>query len=684
MRKPIFGVLVFMVCLTMTGCGGCGSSVESQMRRAAQRRSAPEDESAPSAAKDKGAKAAEKAGPPAPPVSTAARAGAEPQGATAATVGLGDIPTVAAFNNEKPSQPLTEVERRARSIANMEKIGRALAAYAKKNGKYPPLASSTDGDARLSWRVLILPELGYPELRNRFKNEPWDSRHNKLLLDYIPPEYQSPERFDVKTNYLGVTGRHGLFRDDFESLGVHAVKDGVDNSLAVVEVDDMYAQEWTRPADYTAVFELPGDKLGGLRGEGTFALMASGRSVLLPREMPPSRLAALFTIAGGEPVSAATSLAPPTAEPPPPMLAAIADDPAAANQSDLVDTSVAPASAPAAAPVVFPGAEPGVAIAGREEIPSEEALAKARELLKELYGKDFQQARSPEDQRKFLKRLAASIADVQQNAADYHELVRIIRDLAVSLGDVSQALAACELMEQRFQVDSLTMRLSLLESVSSRAGELRSVEPALKEGQRLWRAAFEADRYDVAVPACEVTLSFARIQGIRTEVTRLHEQVNSLSAANSLYGAAQRAFEKLQTDSGDATANEAVGRYVCLVKNRWTAGLPYLSKAADIRLRGIASLELATDRSLAETLSLAEQYWELAGRTKPPQRRGLHLRAVHCYGLVGPKLAGGLEKLNVQRRIDEAAGIYGRKEIDRVLAPLAPQGGSSALSASAN
>lgn len=684
MRKPIFGVLVSMVCLSMTGCGGCGGSVESQMRRAAQRRSAPEEESAPSAAKGKGAKAAEKGLPPAPPVSTAAQAGAGPQGATTAATGPRDVPIGAAFNNEKPSQPLTEVERRARSIANLEKIGRALAAYAKKNGKYPPVASSTDGDAHLSWRVLILPELGYPELRNRFKNEPWDSRHNKLLLDYIPPEYQSPERFDVKTNYLGVTGRHGLFRDDFESLGVHALTDGVDNSLAVVEVDDKFAQEWTRPADYTAVFELPGDNLGGLRGEGTFALMASGRIVLLPREMPPSRLAALFTIAGGEPVSAAASLAPPAAEPPPPTLAAIADDPAAANQPGLADSSAHSAPAPPTAPVVFPGAEPVVTISGKEEIPTEEALAKARELLKELYGKDFQQARSPEDQRKFLKRLVANVANVEQNAADYHELVRIIRDLAVSLGDVPQALAACELMEQRFQIDSLSIRLALLERVSSRAGEMRSVEPALKEGQRLWRAAFEADRYDVAVPACEVTLSFARIQGIRTEVTRLHEQVNSLSAANSLYSAAQRAFEKLQTDSGDAAANEAVGRYVCLVKNRWSAGLPYLSKAADIRLRGIASLELGADRSLQETLSLAEQYWELADRLKLPQRRGLHLRAVHWYGFVVPKLGGGLEKLKVQRRIDEAAGIYGREEIDRVLAPLAPHGGSSALSASAN
>jgi hypothetical protein len=47
-------------------------------------------------------------------------------------------------------------------------------------------------------------------------------------------------------------------------------------------------------------------------------------------------------------------------------------------------------------------------------------------------------------------------------------------------------------------------------------------------------------------------------------------------------------------------------------------------------------------------------------------------------------LAGGLEKLKAQRKIDEAAEIYGREEIDRVLAPLAPPAGANGLSASAN
>jgi hypothetical protein len=662
MRRHVFDIVVSIICLCMTGCGGCGVS-EAQLRQAAQRQRPPE---APEPADEKpsNADAAKDQAEPEHSISSGAKGPVSPIGP--------ESPKVSSVSNEKPSQPLTEAERRARSIVNLEKIGRALMAYAKKkNGKLPPQATSKDGEALLSWRVQILPELGYPELRSRFKHEAWDSSHNKLLLDYIPPEYQSPERFDVKTNYLAVTGRGTVF-PDLEGVYLNEIKDGAENSLAVVEVDDKYALEWTRPADHVPAFDLPTDKLGGLRGEGSFALLASGRVVLLAKDMPPSRLAALFTATGGEPVGAASFLKVPTPDPPPATLVTLADDPSAANQPASETEGAATAETIATGPPTFPGATPDVSSAGKEEVPGEEALAKARDLLRELYGKDFQRAKSPDEQRQFLKKLLDNAVNVEQNPADFHELIRIVRDMSASLGDVTQALSACELLEQRFQVDALSMRLAVLESVSSRAGELTSPDSALKEAERLWREAFEADCYDVALPACEAALNFARMTGIRTEVTRLHQQVNSLEAAKSLHLAAQRAFDALQVNSGDAAAQEAVGRYVCLVKNRWEAGLPYLSKAADIRLRGIASIELAPDRSAEETFSLAEQYWDLAGRFKPPQRRGLHLRAVYCYGQVGPKLASSLEKIKAQRRIDEAAGLYGREEIGRVLAPLMP------------
>jgi hypothetical protein len=594
--------------------------------------------------------------------------------------------SVEPVSNARPAGPLSETQRRARSIANLEKVGKALVAYLAKRKQLPPAGIPRDGELLLSWRVVILPELGYPDLYMRFKHdEPWDGPRNKLLLEYIPPEYQSPERFDAKTNYLGVTGRGmAMASEALEgvSSGVHttALRDGADNTLAVVEVDDKYAVEWTRPSDHVPQLDLPADRLGGLRGEGAFALLASGRVVLLPRDLPASRLAALFTFAGGEPIGAATFLKPPTAEPPPPMVATIADDPAAAGpaslgplgvEGDLAVSTSAPGEGDIAAAggPRLPGSAPYSPNLAKEPVPDEVSLAKARALLQELYADDYRQARTPDKQRELLKRLQAEMVAVEGDAADFYELVRIIRDMAAALGEVSHALAACEALAQRFQVDALAMRLAVLQSVMKNVKSLKSIEPALGEARRVQREAADIDRYEIAVPAQELVVALARVEGSK-EVVRLQQDYDALLAARALHAAAQRGLAKLQKHSEDAIPNQAVGEYLCLVKNRWEAGLPYLARAEDIRLRGIASLELAPSRSLSETLSLAEQCWDLAPRLKQPQRRGLHLRAAYHYAVVKSNLAGGLETVKAQRRIDEAAALYGQAEIDRVLAPL--------------
>jgi hypothetical protein len=248
-----------------------------------------------------------------------------------------------------------------------------------------------------------------------------------------------------------------------------------------------------------------------------------------------------------------------------------------------------------------------------------------------------------------------------------HELARIVRDMAVAIGDVKSAIVACDLLEQRFQIDPLPQRLKVLHDVGKKA----SSEEAYTEAVRLVRQAQDADRYDIAIPGHEALLVIARaVNKPRNELARLQLQLDEMQESKSLLAAAQRGLAALKNTPGDADASEAVGRYLCFIKHRWEAGLPYLARSDDIRLRGIASLELSSDRSAASLLSLADQYWELTPRFKQPQRRGLHLRAAYCYELVSANLAGSLEKLKAQRRIDEAVSLYGQSEVDRVLAPL--------------
>ena len=72
--------------------------------------------------------------------------------------------------------------------------------YHDVNNRFPADVLSKDGKPLLSWRVAILPQLGHQALYTEFhQDEPWDSPHNKALLERMP------EVFAV----LGGPGRAG-------------------------------------------------------------------------------------------------------------------------------------------------------------------------------------------------------------------------------------------------------------------------------------------------------------------------------------------------------------------------------------------------------------------------------------------------------------------------------------------
>ena len=84
--------------------------------------------------------------------------------------------------------------RRAACLTHLKQLGLAMEKYHEGHGHFPaPAIARRDGTPLLSWRVAILPQLGYQSLYDRFrKDEPWDSPHNLALLPEMPPEFSCP------------------------------------------------------------------------------------------------------------------------------------------------------------------------------------------------------------------------------------------------------------------------------------------------------------------------------------------------------------------------------------------------------------------------------------------------------------------------------------------------------------
>ncbi|MCA9040825.1 MAG: CHAT domain-containing protein [Planctomycetaceae bacterium] len=114
-------------------------------------------------------------------------------------------------------------------------------------GIFPPDVATPDKKAGLSWRVRILPLLGEEELFNEFHfEEPWDSEHNKQLLEKIPDVYANPEGQlpAGTTRFVSVRGKGTIFTDRVE---LKEVTDGA--SLTGVLVEAQKAVPWTKPED---------------------------------------------------------------------------------------------------------------------------------------------------------------------------------------------------------------------------------------------------------------------------------------------------------------------------------------------------------------------------------------------------------------------------------------------------
>jgi prepilin-type N-terminal cleavage/methylation domain-containing protein len=83
-------------------------------------------------------------------------------------------------------------------------ISTALQMYHQQFGCLPPAyVCDKSGRPAHSWRVLVLPQLGYSQLYQRYRfDEPWDGAHNAKLLEEMPREFDTSGGRDDQRRHL--------------------------------------------------------------------------------------------------------------------------------------------------------------------------------------------------------------------------------------------------------------------------------------------------------------------------------------------------------------------------------------------------------------------------------------------------------------------------------------------------
>jgi hypothetical protein len=206
------------------------------------------------------------------------------------------------------TQDAREDAYRSTRINAFKQLALGMLNYESATKALPPASSHGDkGRPLLSWRVLILPYLGEQALYEQFRlDEPWDSEHNRTLIEKMPLIYADPS-LDVRaaigdagrTTFVVPTGE-GLAFGGKEGITYRAIKDGTSNTILLVEVPPGKAVVWTKPDDWEVDLQDPMKDLAREDRKWFTAGYADGHVSIHSTQNEPGVLRSLLTPNGGE------------------------------------------------------------------------------------------------------------------------------------------------------------------------------------------------------------------------------------------------------------------------------------------------------------------------------------------------------------------------------------------------
>jgi hypothetical protein len=164
-----------------------------------------------------------------------------------------------------------------------------------------------NGEPHLSWRVYLLPYIEQAPLFDQFHlDEPWDSDHNKVLIDQMPVVYKTTDN-PGKTTIMGFVNdkdsrpHSGMSHFPGKSVaGFHEFTDGTANTVLLVEAAPEAAVPWTQPTDLLYDPEKPLPKLGRPDEDFVIAAFVDGSCRKLSKEIAEATWRALITRNGME------------------------------------------------------------------------------------------------------------------------------------------------------------------------------------------------------------------------------------------------------------------------------------------------------------------------------------------------------------------------------------------------
>ena len=161
------------------------------------------------------------------------------------------------------------------------------------------------GEPLLSWRVRILPYLGYRGLYDQFnKFEAWNSLHNLPLVTQMPREFADPELANGLTKLLAFDHPDSAFVNcttpRCRGLTLGGISDGTSQTAMVVDASAESAVPWSAPWDLNFDEEFPRAGIDFDSPDGVHVVLGDTTVIDVPLDVSDADLVNLVRRNDGE------------------------------------------------------------------------------------------------------------------------------------------------------------------------------------------------------------------------------------------------------------------------------------------------------------------------------------------------------------------------------------------------
>ncbi len=285
------------------------------------------------------------------------------------------------------------------------------------------------------------------------------------------------------------------------------------------------------------------------------------------------------------------------------------------------------------------------------KLPSDDAQKQATKTLREAFAAELGKARKAADKVALAEKMLLE-AENSHSEPEKYALACEARDLARGGGDPAMYLQAMDLLYQTFDIDLAEQMPADVEALAKNP-LTNPVREQFAEGLLPVTERLAGDeKYDAANRVLAVAASVARkIKNPPLNKTIAARQAD-LKEQTAQAATIKTAAATLRDHPDDPAANLALGKFHCLLKNDWEAGLPYLAKASDATLQSAANLEIAKPVTSADQSQLGDAWYAIAESAGKRDKAKYFAHAVTWYRLAVPGL-DGLASVKVKKRIAE-------------------------------